>query len=246
MKNTNQQGFTVVEALIIIFIIAVLGGIGWFVWNKQNDSAAPKSNNTQATNTNKPSKSKTKTMPVGFRTYTSSEGAFSFAYPSGWGDLEQAADQSGLTAKTPQFPDNGYAFNESRLSPYFAYDVQPKDGATITIKYGPTMKSQVQNGKVTWLITDVNPADTTHKIGDLYKPECFTSSANIVMCDFSFADEGTYYGRWIFTSGDKLITVTMPNIWATSGESMPKAVPDTDLTAYKDLMKSIQETVTLN
>jgi uncharacterized protein (UPF0333 family) len=53
----QQLGFSVVEGLLITIIVAILGGVGWYVWNSQkevdktysqtaNSSVSPKSKNS--------------------------------------------------------------------------------------------------------------------------------------------------------------------------------------------------------
>src|SRR5688572_24834994 len=42
--NKNQHGFALVEALIIFVIVAMLGGVGFYVWNNKKS--------TNSTNTN--------------------------------------------------------------------------------------------------------------------------------------------------------------------------------------------------
>lgn len=38
MKKFNQKGFSLVEGLLILFIVLVLGGIGYYVWSRQNNN----------------------------------------------------------------------------------------------------------------------------------------------------------------------------------------------------------------
>ncbi len=35
MKKLNSKGFSAVEVLIIVVIVGVLGGVGWYVWNNK-------------------------------------------------------------------------------------------------------------------------------------------------------------------------------------------------------------------
>jgi type II secretory pathway pseudopilin PulG len=55
----SQDGFSAVEGLLIIIIIGILGGVGWYVWNSQkqvdktysqtaNSSVSPKTKNTSS------------------------------------------------------------------------------------------------------------------------------------------------------------------------------------------------------
>lgn len=42
--KANEKGFSVVEVLIVIVVVGLVGGAGWYIWQKQNDKSA--SNNT--------------------------------------------------------------------------------------------------------------------------------------------------------------------------------------------------------
>jgi hypothetical protein len=64
----NQNGFSATEALLIVIIVGMLGGVGWYVWHSQkqvdktysqtaNSSVAPKDTTT-------PSKSTTKNLVI--------------------------------------------------------------------------------------------------------------------------------------------------------------------------------------
>lgn len=48
MKTKNSQGFSVVEILLVVVIVAVLGFVGWRVWDTQFNKPAT---DTAQTNT---------------------------------------------------------------------------------------------------------------------------------------------------------------------------------------------------
>jgi predicted negative regulator of RcsB-dependent stress response len=50
MENMKkpQEGFSAVEALLILIIVAILGGVGWYVWHANNEADK---NLTSASNT---------------------------------------------------------------------------------------------------------------------------------------------------------------------------------------------------
>ncbi len=39
MKNKNQRGFTAIEVLIVLVVIVILGGVGYYVWHKEHKPA---------------------------------------------------------------------------------------------------------------------------------------------------------------------------------------------------------------
>lgn len=66
----NQFGFSVVEVLLIILAVSLIGGVGWYIWQKQSDKNTS-SNTSQAPNTSQIE-------------HTDSSKTFSIQYPSSW------------------------------------------------------------------------------------------------------------------------------------------------------------------
>lgn len=80
MKNT--KGFALVEGLLILVIVGMLAGIGWYVWNASNKTDGTLAN-TDAASSSSTAKS---VKPSSFAEYKNDELAFSMKYPSEWGD----------------------------------------------------------------------------------------------------------------------------------------------------------------
>ncbi|MBC7581425.1 hypothetical protein H7097_00975 [Aeromicrobium sp.] len=82
MKNLNQKAFAVPEALLVIVIISMLAGTGYFVWNaKQNtDESLDKSANANQAVV-KPTVANSEAK---LSSYQDTIGKFSFSYPSNW------------------------------------------------------------------------------------------------------------------------------------------------------------------
>jgi hypothetical protein len=87
--SKNQKGFTVVEALLFILIVAVIGFGGYYVWHTQHNKKTP------VTTTSTSSKSSTSTKPIttatttpnpyaGWKQYCSTYEKSCFKYPSTW------------------------------------------------------------------------------------------------------------------------------------------------------------------
>jgi Tfp pilus assembly protein PilV len=85
----NESGFSAVEIILVLVIVALLGVVGWFVYNRNQDNKS--TNNTTSTTTTStvtsPSTSTT-TKPVDptgeWVVFTSSDKAFSVKYPKTW------------------------------------------------------------------------------------------------------------------------------------------------------------------
>jgi hypothetical protein len=109
-KQTNEDGFSAVEAILILIVVAIIGFAGWFVWHSQqatsktldaanNSSAA--SSSKQST-TSKPSNQTQSDPYAGWKSYTLANSKISFKYPSAWqlsdssGDGEHASDMVSL------------------------------------------------------------------------------------------------------------------------------------------------------
>jgi hypothetical protein len=64
-KLKNDSGFSAVEALLILVILGILGGTGWFVWNaRQNANKSLTSNNSTVPTISKQNTSKSTTQSI--------------------------------------------------------------------------------------------------------------------------------------------------------------------------------------
>jgi prepilin-type N-terminal cleavage/methylation domain-containing protein len=88
--HKNQQGFTFVEVLLVILILAVIGFGGYYVWHTQH-MAKPIATVTSTKTTGSTSTKPTTTLPTGSistttntNSYTYPGGYFSLTYPGNW------------------------------------------------------------------------------------------------------------------------------------------------------------------
>ncbi|MCA9344708.1 hypothetical protein KC946_02635 [Candidatus Saccharibacteria bacterium] len=84
--HNNQKGFGILGGLLVLVIIGVLGGVGWYVWNNRGEDSS-----TSTENTVSQTSSETDTEPApeadpteSWVKYTSEVGKFSIKYPSDW------------------------------------------------------------------------------------------------------------------------------------------------------------------
>jgi Tfp pilus assembly protein PilV len=86
--NNNQKGFTIVEALLIILILAVIGFGGYYVYHTNNKTKSASASTTAAkTSTANSTKSTVATAAnpySGWKTYTTKYEKITFQYPSNW------------------------------------------------------------------------------------------------------------------------------------------------------------------
>lgn len=100
MKKLNQNGFSVVEGLLIFVIVGIIGGVGLYVNNKiiNDDTGKPLGDTTQKLEKEKETepKPKSENETASWTLFTSSKN-WSMKIPDGW-KLYTDQSSSGLTA----------------------------------------------------------------------------------------------------------------------------------------------------
>jgi len=81
----NQKGFAVIETLLILVIVAMIAGVGCYVWhtNRQTKATLDAASKSAASTPPKTSK-KSSDSTIGWKTYVSKEGKFTVKYPPSW------------------------------------------------------------------------------------------------------------------------------------------------------------------
>jgi hypothetical protein len=88
--QNNQNGFSAVEALLLIVIVAIIGGTGWYVWHaKSNTNKALTVNNSSTPSFKKKAAPAATPAQVtdptaGWTSYASKDGGFSLKHPNTW------------------------------------------------------------------------------------------------------------------------------------------------------------------
>ncbi|HEX5448016.1 MAG TPA: hypothetical protein VFW90_02330 [Candidatus Saccharimonadales bacterium] len=88
-KKQSQKGFAALEGLLILIIIAIIGGTGYYVWHSKNqiDSVYSSTANSSVPKINQPSHAEKKTAPSSNSTGTivkSADGKVQMRLPAGW------------------------------------------------------------------------------------------------------------------------------------------------------------------
>ncbi|HEY5267825.1 MAG TPA: hypothetical protein VII94_01670, partial [Candidatus Saccharimonadales bacterium] len=114
-KINNEYGFSAVELILVIAVIALLGVVGWLVYkndHKTTITTVNKNTTSATTSANKSNSGATTTSNTysGWKTYTLPVEKLSFRYPSGWTASNTTPptatqDQVTLTAS------DGFTFN---------------------------------------------------------------------------------------------------------------------------------------
>jgi cytoskeletal protein RodZ len=91
----KQKGFSLVEGLLIVLVLAVVGFGGYYVWDsQQEDDETPTISNQEEANSNEAVdndsesvEEETSSIPEGWVEITDSQTGFTFSYPSEWGEI---------------------------------------------------------------------------------------------------------------------------------------------------------------
>jgi hypothetical protein len=101
--NSNQSGFSIVEGVLIIVVVAVLGFIGWTAYNsyigKPATKPSTKVSNQPSNQTSSPSNTQTQQPTqqpnpyADWQSYCSISGGICFKYPTDWQENETSSSE---------------------------------------------------------------------------------------------------------------------------------------------------------
>jgi type II secretory pathway pseudopilin PulG len=215
--NKNQKGFSVVEILLILVIIGILSGTGWYVYNsnKKTNNLLNSVDNTKLliakTATKDTHKSTEPQIPLGWISYEDKKNGFKFAYPKEYGQFSKS-----------QNPTTGSSLNTAKPSPPYIegsndaiyLTVQNISDSFSTLKYGPTVKF-VNNELI---VQEVNPADNLNKVGEPYKgwlvsQEVSKDINGLKVYIIKGGDEGNTYYRYAAVNNNNVIIISLPGFY---------------------------------
>lgn len=84
--KSNQEGFSVIEILLVIVVVGLIGAVGWLAYDRQNNSSdTTEDTNTQLSQqeTNDTDSDTTTSTYEGWKSYETEAGV-SFKYPANW------------------------------------------------------------------------------------------------------------------------------------------------------------------
>lgn len=91
-RRLGSRGFGAVETILILIIVGIIGGAGWYVW-RQSRAESPDDSTSQATPQTSEAETDDSAEPEGceaepgYAVYTNSGPDFCFVYPEDWGSV---------------------------------------------------------------------------------------------------------------------------------------------------------------
>lgn len=203
LKSLNSKAFGTVETLLVILIVAILGGTGYYVYhankntNDTLNSAAKDANGTPKFASKKPTTTKATDETDKRFLYTSPNHKFSMRLPDGW-QLEQHQNSDAI-----------YAFGDSKLA--------PQDGKTATV-------TTVQGGKdgsaSGIFISFLTSADSLNDYSQFTKGTSFKTVSGLTVDVYSRTETkdpeaigavdkgGMYYDYVVTSAANKIVQVS--------------------------------------
>jgi len=102
----KDHGFTLIEALLVLVIVGMLGGTGWYVYRAHNNAQNSYANADNA-NLSTTIKKKKSPPPVQMKEYKDTNYGYSFEYPSSWtlsknlSDIGRGGLEGDVSVKSP-------------------------------------------------------------------------------------------------------------------------------------------------
>lgn len=137
----NENGFSVVEVLVVVVIVGLLAAVGWLVYDRQkNEQSSQAPATTQNTESKASSEqSKKDELREGFSKHAIGDTGVTLVYPSSWGEAKQ----------TPSTGAGSYEVNGIALSVQKdkAVVISRSFNAPSTCTYNATNKSWAKTGE---------------------------------------------------------------------------------------------------
>lgn len=188
MKKLNAQGFTALETILVLVLILVIGGAGWYVYKTnadKKDSASSQNNSSQESDDSDEETESSEqeiVVPEGWVKYEDSAKGVSFYYPSEW-------DKSKLFVQKAAVADGVRGTIAGPYSPYLLFN-----------------KSENK-----WYSKDAESSDTV--IFDTQDTTFTTTPASSFPALYSLTGEGGAAAYFVaFTDGTSSYIIELPII----------------------------------
>lgn len=215
MKRLKESsGFSLIEAVVIIGIVAFMGGVGWYVWDSRQDKtqSAPTSASDQESSSENDSEETAYKIPDGYRYYENRDIGFKFAYPTDYKEVTTSATETGSQTLTSSEPIPTYV--EGSTDAIKLTILSDPSAVFLTLKYGPHVK--FIDGEL--IVQDVNPADEVNKVGQPYKgwlsvQDVVKEVGGLKVYVMKGGDEGHTYYKYAFLLNDHVVIISLPGFY---------------------------------
>ncbi len=240
--SKNQSGFSSIEVILVIVIVAAVSSIGWFVWHSKQTADKTLTPPASATPTFKKkvavSQSAAVQIPSGWVWYSGD--GFKFAYPDVYTPfatltVDQSSNQGGVLSMW-QSSIPGSAPFAGVSGRFVLTEFKTTSSPVGTTKYGPTVK--LEGGK--WIITEVNPASSQYQVGAEYTEFVKATSNGIDTYTSKSGDEGGLSYHIIFVASGHLYNLSLPEF--DTGTYGPTPSPN-DQKPYDQLSTQLVGTI---
>lgn len=212
----DEAGFSVIELVLIIVILAIVGVSGWLVYKNHNKTTTP---TASSTSTNKTStKSTTTNLYSGWKTYSTD--GISFMYPPSWaiGSSSEVISASSIPYNPGAVPTNLPQYDNNLV---FTLQLPIKN----EVYSAPTSKP-IGNGLILQNGITINNASNYCLIGYAYQGPNqsmpVTTTSNVAQIDFSPCDTvARTYSDYLSTSNNTMNF----NVMIVSGNPMAENTP---------------------
>jgi Tfp pilus assembly protein PilX len=117
MKKLEQKGLGAVEGLLIIVILGLIAGVGWYVVQAKNKTVSNVNESNNSTSAKESAQEKapeeykrTATIPSDWKAYKNDKYKISFSYPSNW-----TISESLMNKKAGEDTQNVYSVNATEI-----------------------------------------------------------------------------------------------------------------------------------
>lgn len=118
----NQNGFGLVEGLLIAVIVLLLGFGGYYVWNENQEedmtSSSQESTKDNSMQSGDSQPEQADATPEGWTNYENSQYGFSFSYPEEWGSVIDGRFHDGENYFAKTFSNNEYLIFGAPIQEY--------------------------------------------------------------------------------------------------------------------------------
>lgn len=176
--KSNQEGFSAVETSLVLVIVALIGGTGWYVWQSRNKATntSQKNNTTESAQQSPDELKKTESsaelkidtvdIPSDWKKYTNETYGFSFRYPTDFSvnenKLANSLDKAEYVVQAVKKGANGgYEIRLLATTQQEAVELYEKSLSAKKVTTELVTKNGLKGSKVTSISQQNDPESTT-------------------------------------------------------------------------------------